>query len=159
MEKKKSILANRIITILTFVMLGSLVTCSGTQPMDLGVQKPGTLKACPDKPNCVSSISEDEGHKIAPLRYTGEKSQVRAKLIEIIKNGARTEIIKADENYVYAQYTSFIFRFVDDVEFYFSETEPVIHVRSASRVGRSDLGVNRNRIETIRKKLNTSTNP
>jgi uncharacterized protein (DUF1499 family) len=67
------------------------------------------------------------------------------------------EVITETENYIHATFTSRIFRFVDDVEFYFMRDAPVIHVRSASRVGYSDLGVNRKRVEKIRQAFKSST--
>jgi uncharacterized protein (DUF1499 family) len=77
-----------------------------------------------------------------------------ADLKTVIQNLERTKIITETENYLYAEFTSALMGFVDDVEFLLDDSANVIHVRSASRLGQSDLGVNRKRIETIRAKLN-----
>jgi uncharacterized protein (DUF1499 family) len=60
-----------------------------------------------------------------------------------------------EENSVHAESVSALFRFVDDVEFFFDDHQKVIHVKSASRTGYYDLGVNRRRIEIVRKRFNT----
>jgi uncharacterized protein (DUF1499 family) len=80
-----------------------------------------------------------------------------ADLKTVIQNQERTKIITETENYLYAEFTSKLMGFVDDVEFLLDDSAKVIHVRSASRLGKSDLGVNRQRIETIRAKLNELT--
>ena len=127
-----------------FVLLG----CSGTRPATLGVTK-GRLAPCPDAPHCVSTQSEDEGHRIKPFSYTTSHAEALEKLLTIIRSMKRTKIISIKNDYLHAECTSAFFRYVDDVEFYFPN-EPLIHVRSASRVGYSDLGVNRKRVEHLR---------
>jgi uncharacterized protein (DUF1499 family) len=93
---------------------------------------------------------EDAEHAIAPLTYTGALADTRQRLLNVIESMRRTTVITVDERYVHAEFRSALFRFVDDVEFYFDDEPGIIHVRSASRVGHSDLGVNRERIEAIR---------
>jgi len=109
-----------------------------------------TLTPCPSSPNCVSSLSEDRKHFIEPLRYTGSLEEARQRLCEILEktNCARVTLSEAD--YIRAEFRSRIFRFVDDMEFLFADQENTIHVKSASRIGYSDLGVNRKRVERIR---------
>ncbi len=127
--------------------------CGGKMPADLGV-KGNRLAPCPASPNCVSSLdSEDAEHAIAPLTYTGSPADAHQQLLDVIQSMKRTRIIAADERYIHAEFRSALFRFVDDVEFYFDDTQKIIHVRSASRVGHSDLGVNRKRIEAIRERF------
>lgn len=133
------------------IATGSLFSFSGERPTHLGVQD-GELAPCASRPNCVSSQSQDS-HRIEPLRYEGTPEDAIAQLKTVIESLPRTEIIKIDDHYLYAEFTSALMGFVDDVEFYIDPHEPIIHVRSASRLGDSDLGVNRKRIETIRKKL------
>ncbi|MDY6951224.1 MAG: DUF1499 domain-containing protein [Thermodesulfobacteriota bacterium] len=111
----------------------------------------GKLGPCPDSPNCVSSLSDDPSHFIEPLRYTGSQAAAKRGLLQVLMAMRGVKMITERENYVHVTVTSRLFRFVDDVEFYFVDDGPVIHVRSASRVGYSDLGVNRKRIEKIRK--------
>jgi uncharacterized protein (DUF1499 family) len=122
----------------------------GQRPTTLGV-KDGKLAPCPNSPNCVVSQGrEDAEHAIAPLQYDGDRTSAMARLVEVINAMPRTEIIQQTEDYLYAEFTSQWMGFVDDVEFYLPDTPGVIHVRSASRLGESDLGVNRQRVETIR---------
>lgn len=125
---------------------------AGKRPDNLGVRD-GKLAPCPNTPNCVSSQSADAAHKIEPLTYKSSPGEAFAKLEQAIKSQPRTKIITSSPNYLYVEFTSAIMGFVDDVEFYLDADASLIHVRSASRLGQSDLGVNRQRIETIRAKL------
>ena len=113
----------------------------------------GKLSPCPDSPNCVSSQSSNPSHFVEPLAYTDSRAQARARLLKIIESMPRTQIITKTDIFIHAEYTSLVFRFVDDVEFLFEEEKNLIHVRSASRIGYSDLGVNRKRIEAIRQRF------
>ncbi|WP_337884810.1 DUF1499 domain-containing protein [Fischerella thermalis] len=126
---------------------------AGKRPSNLGVRD-RKLAPCPNSPNCVSSQSTDAVHKIAPLTYTSSPEQTLADIKSIIQSLPRTKIISETEDYLYAEFKSAMMGFVDDVEFYLDRNDNIIHVRSASRLGQSDLGVNRNRVETIRTKLN-----
>ncbi|MBV8884022.1 MAG: DUF1499 domain-containing protein [Chroococcidiopsidaceae cyanobacterium CP_BM_RX_35] len=125
---------------------------AGKRPNNLG-NRGGKLAPCPNTPNCVSSQSSDAQHRIEPLTYNSTPKEAMAALKAAIQSIKKTQIITENENYLYAEFTSAIMGFVDDVEFYLDEEAKVIHVRSASRLGKSDLGVNRKRIETIREKL------
>jgi uncharacterized protein (DUF1499 family) len=125
---------------------------SGKRPNNLGVRN-GKLAPCPNSPNCVSSQTTDAVHQIAPLTFTSNPQQAIANLKQIIQSQPRTKIITETEDYLYAEFKSALLGFVDDVEFYLDSNANVIQVRSASRLGQSDLGVNRQRIETIRAKL------
>ena len=109
------------------------------------------LQPCPSTPNCVSTQSSDEQHAIAPLRYQRSKAEAKAALKEAVLSLPRTKLTEEDDSYVHFEFTSLVLRFVDDVEFVFNEESKVIHFRSASRVGYGDLGVNRRRMEEIRK--------
>ncbi|NJP10537.1 MAG: DUF1499 domain-containing protein [Leptolyngbyaceae cyanobacterium RU_5_1] len=126
---------------------------SGIRPTTLGTQD-GNLAACPDSPNCVSSQSQDKTHGIAPIPYTASAEEAFNQLKAVIQTLPRAEIITETTNYLYAEFTSSLMGFVDDAEFYVDPEAQVIQVRSASRIGQSDLGINRKRIETIREKLN-----
>jgi len=125
---------------------------AGKRPNNLGVNN-GKLAACPNSPNCVSSQSTDAVHQIAPLTFNTSPEQAIANLKSIIQSLPRTTIITETSDYLYAEFKSALMGFVDDVEFYLDRNTNVIQVRSASRLGQSDLGVNRQRIETIRAKL------
>ncbi|WP_445630066.1 DUF1499 domain-containing protein [Nostoc sp. DSM 114167] len=125
---------------------------AGKRPNNLGISN-GKLASCPNSPNCVSSQSTDASHQIAPLTFTSTPEQAITNLKQIIESLPRTKIITFSNDYLYAEFKSALLGFVDDVEFYLDRTTNVIHVRSASRLGQSDLGVNRKRIETIRAKF------
>jgi uncharacterized protein (DUF1499 family) len=125
---------------------------AGNRPNNLGVNN-GKLAPCPNSPNCVSSQSSDVGHSIAPLTYNSTPEEAIANLKSVIQSLPRTKIITESNDYLYAEFKSALMGFVDDVEFYLDRKANVIQVRSASRLGQSDLGVNRKRIETIRAKL------
>lgn len=125
---------------------------AGKRPSNLGVRE-GKLAPCPNTPNCVSSLSSDAVHKIAPLTYSSTPEQAMADLKSVIESLPRTKIITQSDDYLYAEFKSALMGFVDDVEFYLDRNANVIQVRSASRLGQSDLGVNRKRIETIKAKL------
>ena len=121
---------------------------SGKRPADLGVRN-GNLKAAPSSPNAVSSQATD-AHQIAPLAYKGSQEQAMKALKAIVEDTPNARIAETKPDYLYAEYASSLMGFVDDVEFYVPPNAKIIHVRSASRLGYSDLGVNRKRIEAIR---------
>ncbi|TVP62101.1 MAG: DUF1499 domain-containing protein [Nodularia sp. (in: Bacteria)] len=125
---------------------------AGKRPNNLGVNN-GKLASCPNSPNCVSSQDTDPEHIISPLTFTSNPQEAITHLKQIIESLPRTKIITETEDYLYAEFKSALMGFVDDVEFYLDRQANVIQVRSASRLGQSDLGVNRQRIETIRAKF------
>ncbi len=120
---------------------------SGTKPDNLGV-KDGKLSPCPGTPNCVSSQSDSPQSKIDPLPAVG-----MADLKKVVEGMEGSTIIESTDNYLLAEFKTKLMGFVDDVEFYLDSSSGVTHVRSASRLGKSDLGVNRARVEEIRAKL------
>lgn len=132
-----------------------LFSFSGKRPSNLGVQA-GKLAACPGTPNCVNSqiAPEDAEHYIVPIAYSSTPTEALSQLKQVIEGMERTQIISETEDYLYAEFTSALMGFVDDVEFYLDPATPgQLQVRSASRLGESDLGVNRKRIEAIRVRL------
>ncbi|MFW5814571.1 MAG: DUF1499 domain-containing protein [Spirochaetota bacterium] len=106
---------------------------------------------CPESPNCVSSFATDELHAIDPLPLPADDPM--GTLRETVASFPRTKIVVEDGDYLHATFASLVFRFVDDVEFRIDREADVIHVRSASRVGYGDMGVNRRRVESIRERL------
>jgi uncharacterized protein (DUF1499 family) len=128
----------------------TLSACSGTPPTDLGVHN-GHLTRCPPSPNCVSSQASDSEHKVAPLPLSGDLEQSRSRLLALLVSQPRVTVVAEQNNYIHAEFTSRILRFVDDVEFLLGPQ--AIEVRSASRLGHSDLGVNRARVEQLRQQL------
>lgn len=131
------------------VLVGQMGLLSGNRPADLGVRD-GRLKPAPTTPNCVSSQAEGGYHAIAPLAITGDAASEFARLQGIVESMPGARLVRADTDYFYAEFASRLLGFVDDVEFYLDRPAGVIHVRSASRLGHSDLGANRKRVEAIR---------
>jgi uncharacterized protein (DUF1499 family) len=116
------------------------------RPDNLGVTN-GRLAPCRRTPNCVSSQSDptDAEHYIAPIPFRGDAITAIRKAVESLP---RTSIISATSNYLYAEFRSKLLGYVDDVEFFYDGS--AIQVRSASRLGRRDFSVNRNRVEQLR---------
>lgn len=125
--------------------------CSGKRPADLGLQA-GGLRPCPSSPNCVSSEAATPADKlVAPFPAPAGAADM-ARLRTVVSAWPRTEVITAAGDYLHAESTSLLLRFVDDIEFRFDPAANVIHVRSASRLGKGDLGANRKRVEGLREK-------
>jgi uncharacterized protein (DUF1499 family) len=143
-----------IALILAFLIWNNHIL-AGTRPTNLGIHD-GKLAACPSTSNCVNSQTpaSDVEHAIAPIEFGGQASATMENLKLVLKNMPRTNIItEANSNYLYAEVSSKLMGFVDDVEFYLDDSSKTLQVRSASRLGESDLGVNRQRVEEIRTKL------
>ena len=157
----KTIMSRYLPIVLTIVFLiggtilfsGQTKLLAGTKPNNLGMAT-GQLLACPATPNCVNSQSLDAEHKITPLTYTSSAEDAFNTLKTVVQSFKQSAIAQETDNYLYAEFTIPVVGFVDDVEFLLDKDAQVIHVRSASRLGESDLGVNRKRIETIRAKFN-----
>jgi len=105
------------------------------------------LRKCPGTPNCVNSSYPNTDEHIAPIAFQGQASEAIAKLQRIVGSMKRAKIATATDRYLHIEFTSFLFRFVDDVEFVIDQDTRLIHFRSASRVGHSDLGANRRRMD------------
>lgn len=123
-------------------------------PEGLGVTE-GMLAPCPDMPNCVSSqASEDDlEHYVAPIVYRGDVMDVQLNVEQFILEMTDSRILQSRLGYSHIEVSSPLFGFKDDLELYFPEADSVMHVRSASRVGYDDLGVNRERVRQIRELL------
>ena len=135
------------------ILSNLLAACAGERPNNLGVHE-NRLSVCPSTPNCVSSQETDEQHRIAPLAFSGDADVAFARLKQILARRNDTKIIEEHSGYLRVELrTTF---FVDDGEFLLDRGGRVIHVRSASRLGYSDLGKNRSRMEVIRHEF-TST--
>lgn len=128
---------------LLFLVFG----CSGERPKSIGTLDSIKLP-CPASPNCVTSLHpQDEEHFMSPLK--GVSLTHFQELVHRVEKRADAKIIKRNEGYLYAEFTSKLMKFVDDVEFSFDSTDKEIHFRSASRLGHSDLGVNEKRIKEL----------
>lgn len=128
-----------------------LMMVAATTAKAAGAPARGALPACPDTPNCVSSQATDRAHAIAPLHYGMSAADAMRRLRAIVSGMPRTRVVSATDDYLHVEFTSAILRFVDDVEFRVDASHRLIHVRSASRVGHYDFGVNRRRIEAVRR--------
>lgn len=117
------------------------------RPEDLGV-KDGRLAACKRSPNCVSSQADpdDREHYIPPIAFKGNAAALRG----AVESMPRSSVIRQDGNYLYAECRTKLLRYVDDLELFYDEKAGLVHVRSASRLGRRDFGVNRARVERLR---------
>ena len=115
----------------------------------------GMLRPCPGTPNCVSSESTSPMSSIAPISFSGSQEQAWETLKRVVREEGGY-LHDEGTDYLWSTFTVPVFGFVDDVEFRLSATEGVIHVRSASRLGISDLGVNRGRVEQLRRAFQTA---
>lgn len=131
---------------MTIGLLG-IVGCAGERPSNLGA-KGGLLAVCPASPNCVSSQADDEKHRIAPLLFSGDPEAAFARLKLVLGRRGDTTVIEELPGYLRVELRTALF--VDDGEFLLDREKRVIQVRSASRLGYSDLGKNRSRLEEIR---------
>ena len=125
-----------------------LMSMSAGRPSNLGHSN-GKLSSLPDSPNAVSTQTTDDDRKMAALKMNGSVDENMNRLVKIIAQLPRTAIVEQTNQYLHVEFTSLIFRFVDDVEFYLDQSAGLIHFRSASRVGHSDMGANRRRMESI----------
>ena len=128
-----------------------LAACAGERPANLGA-KDGRLAACPGSPNCVSSQAADERHSIAPLAFTGEPDAAFLRLKQILARRKDITVIQELAGYLRVELRTTLF--VDDGEFLLDRERQAIQIRSASRLGYSDLGKNRSRMEEIREQFN-----
>ena len=127
----------------------SLFSFSGTRPANLGV-KDGRLAPCPSTPNCVSSDAAESVHAIAAFQLVALPADSWRALRTALDSLPRTKIITASDDYLHAECSSAIFGFVDDLELQLRPSRNSIAVRSAARLGHSDFGVNRKRVENLR---------
>ncbi|MBK6619092.1 MAG: DUF1499 domain-containing protein [Nitrosomonas sp.] len=146
-------------TAVLMIVVGQLGFFRGNPPDDLGVRE-GRLKPPAPTPNSVSSQTglypehpQQDYASIAPLEVDLDGEAMLARIKTVVAATPGAQIIENTSDYLYARFTTPTLKFVDDVEFWFDPGMNVIHVRSASRLGKSDLGVNRRRIEAIRSAL------
>jgi len=139
----------RVVILMTIGLLG-MFGCAGERPNNLGAQG-NVFAACPASPNCVSSQADDEKHRIAPLTFSGNPDTAFARLKRVLGQRSDTTIIEEKPGYLRVELRTALF--VDDGEFLLNRTQSVIQLRSASRLGYSDLGKNRSRMEEIRRQF------
>jgi uncharacterized protein (DUF1499 family) len=145
---------------LLVLVAGQLGLLKGRPPERLGVRD-GRLQPPSRTPNSVSSQADlhdaqrsaVDYARIEPLRFSGDGAAALQRLLRIVADVPGAQVIEAKPDYLYVQFTTRWLKFVDDAEFWLAPAEGVIHVRSASRIGRKDFGVNRARIEAIRARV------
>jgi len=145
-----------LIVVVSIILLGLgayivMAVQSQRQPDGLGLQD-GPLRPCPDSPNCVCSEAHTQGdsqHAIDALQGDAALWQSLAERLSALGGVIR----QREGDYMHVTFTTPVFRYVDDVELRFDRTAGLIQIRSASRIGRSDFGVNRQRVERIRQAL------
>jgi uncharacterized protein (DUF1499 family) len=133
------------------VLLLFVLSWLASRPADLGVQADGRLKDCPGTPNCVCSQASRDSDRLPAFTFEGDAKEAWQRLKTVILAEPRVKIVSESETYLHVEFTSLLFRFVDDVECLLDVEGRNIQVRSASRVGKSDLGVNRERVERLRR--------
>jgi uncharacterized protein (DUF1499 family) len=145
-----------VIVLAVAFIAGQLGLLKGPMPKDLGVRD-GRLKPPAKTPNSVSSQADlypehrqKDYASIKPIEFTGDGVSAMAKLAGILKGMERTEVITIEPDYIYAQCGTQLLKFTDDIEFWLDRAAGVIQVRSASRLGKKDFNVNRERVEKIR---------
>lgn len=126
--------------------LSGMTGCAGERPL-LGMRD-GRLTPCPSSPNCVSSRSDTERHRIDPLRFSDEPDRAFERLKQVLRSRSDSTLVEERDGYLRVELRTRLF--VDDAEFLLDRAGRVIHLRSASRLGYSDLGTNRRRIEELR---------
>ncbi len=147
------------LAVVAVLLAARLNAFSGKPPPDIGVHD-GKLKPPAKTPNSVTSQADlwpeaplkDEA-RITPISLQGDGKSTIVKIAVVIEDLPGSHVVEQRDDYLYAQFTTTLMRFVDDVEFWFDPAAGVIQVRSASRVGRKDFGVNRARIENIRARV------
>lgn len=122
-----------------------------TSPPDSSDSEPTRLSPCPDTPNCVSTNARDPEHAIEPISFDApiDAAELLARVRQVVE-AMGGKVTEQRTRFLRAEFTTPLLRFIDDVEFLLDEEGVTLHFRSASRVGRSDLGVNRNRMERFR---------
>ena len=155
----KWLLIVAVVLVVVAIVLGQMGLLQGTPPTDLGVRD-GRLKPPSSTPNSVTSQAAlYPSHpmrakaEIAPLPLRGDGRATIAKIKDIVEAMPGARVIKSEPDYLYAQFTTRLMKYVDDTEFWFDPQAQVVQVRSASRVGRGDWNVNRERVEAIRARL------
>ena len=130
------------------IALAALPSCGRERPANLGITD-GVLAPCPGTANCVSSDASGEAHYVEPFTLASPSEVAWNDVREAIRNLPRVTVIEESGDYLHAEFVSAIFRFVDDVELHRRELGDIVAIRSASRLGESDLGVNRKRVERL----------
>ena len=147
----------RKLLLFTAITLAALIVLSmtATAPENLGIRG-GRFAPLSDRPNGISTMAERDPQKMDPVRW--DQGDPMPEVEQIMNSLPRTRLIESGPGYLRYEVRSLIFRFIDDVEIYHDSEQDLVHFRSASRVGYSDLGVNRNRLERLSEQLKARLN-
>ena len=137
-----------IISVLVAAAAIFMITKNTITPSGLGVKK-GQLAIIPNSPNAVSSQAKDENKKVEPFPFKGDLKATKDTVKRILSAYGNIEIRTEEQNYIHAVSTTPLMRYHDDLEFYFDEKAGLVHFRSASRIGYSDMGLNRERYNRL----------
>jgi uncharacterized protein (DUF1499 family) len=148
--RNRKLLANRRLGVIMLTM--SLFSCAGTRPTNLGLHD-AVLGPCPSSPNCVSSDARDAAHRVEAFELAVPSAEAWRAARAAVADLSRSVIVTETPDYLHAECASAFFGFVDDLELHLRASEGRIAVRSASRLGHSDMGVNRRRVEGLRSEL------
>lgn len=146
--KRKTMWAIVLLIPVLVIVAFAVMSVTSRRPATLGVRG-DRLAPCPDLPNCVSTQADRKHQRMDAIPLTIDAAEAMLALKRVVSAMPRTQIITADDRYLHVEFTSGLFRFVDDVEFFVDHEQRAIHFRSASRAGHSDLGVNRKRMQAI----------
>lgn len=151
---KKAITRKLLIAacLIPFLAVGSLIMMNlfSKAPDNLGIRDDGRLSDCPKSPNCVCTQAISESHRMDAIPCDGDLATTMERLKFAVGSLPRTRIVEESGNYLRAEFTTAIMRYVDDVEFLIDADAGLIHFRSASRVGYSDMGANKKRMTAFR---------
>jgi uncharacterized protein (DUF1499 family) len=144
--------------LLVIVVPRFVVPAISPRPTNLGV-KNGKLASCPrGYMNCVSTQEDSlASRKMTPLSYTGSMADAKVALLRLIEGDGATVVDASQPDYIHAEYRTRMMQFIDDVEFYIDDAAKVIHFRSASRIGRGDMGANKARMEDFSRRFIAET--
>lgn len=139
-----------LIIVLVLCVAGFMYVKNNTVPDNIGVNN-GRLAAMPDSPNAVSSQTKIAEKKVEPLPYLGDAAQSKAAVKAALAALGTATVVEENDNYIHAVDTTPKMRYHDDLEFFFDDGAKLVQFRSASRVGYSDMGLNRSRYDRLRK--------
>lgn len=148
-------IVHRLAMISLIAVIGLFIlSMTASRPTNLGVNG-GRLAKCPPSPNCVSTQAERTEQRMPAISFECDPDEMLARIKDTVKSEfPRATLVSEFDHYLHFEFTSRIFRFVDDVEFYVDDKTSEVHFRSASRVGHSDMGTNRKRMKQISESLN-----
>ena len=138
---------------MVIIAIAAVLTGCAGKGIDDDMNQLDRLSGCPGSPNCVSSESEDPKSYVAPMQLAGDSADRWAAIKEVVDRLPRSSIAAATDRYLHVTQKSRVFGFIDDLELKLDPETNMISIRSASRKGYSDLGVNRRRVENLRKQL------